>query len=157
DLHAVKKLTESSPTGEPVILNSAEFYGEPKSLKKIIKDDEANEREQFIEDKKAASSIGVDKDNRLINKDEQLPGELRFFGKMFKGLGKFLWKLLKVLFKVFLIAASIAIILFVIYGAITYFVDIPFLAGFNDTLNGIQIAGKGILQHLHDILASIFG
>lgn len=157
DLHAVKKLTESSPTGEPVILNSAEFYGEPKSLKKIIKDDEANEREQFIEDKKAASSIGVDKDNRLINKDEQLPGELRFFGKMFKGLGRFLWKLLKVLFKVFLIAASIAIILFVIYGAITYFVDIPFLAGFNDTLNGIQIAGKGILQHLHDILASIFG
>jgi hypothetical protein len=157
DLHAVKKLTESSPAGEPVILNSAEFYGEPKSLKKIIKDDEANEREQFIEDKKAASSIGVDKDNRLINKDEQLPGELRFFGKMFKGLGRFLWKLLKVLFKVFLIAASIAIILFVIYGAITYFVDIPFLAGFNDTLNGIQIAGKGILQHLHDILASIFG
>jgi hypothetical protein len=154
---AVTKLTESTPSGEPVILNSAEFYGEPKSLKKIIKNDEADEREKFIEDKKAASSIGVDKDTNVMNKDDQLPGELRFFGKMFKGLGKFLLKLFKVLLKVFLIAASIGIILFVIYGAITYFVDIPFLAGFNNTLNGIQIAGKGILQHLHELLASIFG
>lgn len=137
---------------KPIILNSAEFYGTPKSLKEVVKNDEADERERFIEDKKAQSSIGTGKVEAEV--EEKQPGELRFFGKVFKGLGIFLWKLLRVLLKITLILVAIVGVLFIIYAAITHFVNVPFLDGFNQTLNGLF--GLNILDRAHAILEGIF-
>jgi len=132
----------------PIILNSAEMYGSPKSLKKIIKDDEADERENFIESRKEKSSIGTNKEA------QDMPAELKFFGKVFKGLGRFLWKILKFLLKIALIVAAIGIVLFVVYGTITAFWQPAFLTSINNSINSVTIAGKGILQHVHDIINS---
>ena len=82
------------PEHEAVILNTAEFYGDKKNLKKVIKSDEAAEREKFVEEKKAASSIGVGE-----NEEDETPGEIRFLGKLVKGFGKLMWKILRKLFK----------------------------------------------------------
>lgn len=140
-----------SDAGEPLVLNSAEFYGKPKNLKEIIKIDEAAEREKFIEERKAASSIGTN----VEDKDEkEIPGEIRFFGKIFKGLGKILFKLLKVLLKVALIVLVIGIIGVTLFAALTFFVNLPFLQGLENTINGYPILGKGIIQHIHDLLTS---
>ncbi|MBN2299856.1 MAG: hypothetical protein JXC31_01585 [Acholeplasmataceae bacterium] len=140
------------PDHAPIILNSAEFYGNPKALKKIIKKDEADEREKFIEEKKAESSIGVGEHDD----EDQIPGELRFFGKMFKAIGRGLLKLLKVLLKFTLIIAVIGVVLLILYAVLTYFVTtLTFLDGVNNFLNGIQISGVGLLDRLHAILASL--
>jgi hypothetical protein len=134
-----------------MVINSAEFVGNPKDLKKVVKKDEAIEREIFIEQKKAEEKA---KDEQNV-KPEKLPGELRFFGKMFKYIGLGLLKVLKVLLKIALVLAIIGIILFVIYGAVTYFFPLDFLESFNNTLNGIKIGQKGLLQFLHDLIASL--
>lgn len=140
------------PDHSAVILNSAEFYGNPKSLKKIIKKAETDERERFIEEKKAESSIGSEGSD---DKD-QAPGEQRFFGKMFRSLGKGLLKLLKLLLKFTLIFAVIGAILLILYALLTYFVSsLTFLAPVNNFLNSIQIGGVGLLDRLHAILASL--
>jgi len=143
---------ESRPKTEvdAVILNSAEFYGEIKSLKKLVKSEEIDERERFIEQRKAELA-----ESGIIDKDERLPGELRFFGKVFKVLGKILWKILKVLLKFALIIGIIAIVLFLIYGTVTHFVELDFLQSFNATINGI--GGLNILDRYHAILASLIG
>lgn len=138
---------------EPVMINTAEFYGKPKSLKKIIKGDEIAEREKFVEDKKAASSIGTDKDLDV----EKAPAEIRFFKKIGVGLGKFLWKLLKFLLKFALIIFGIALILFLLYGILAYYTDIAFLAGVDAFLDSIQIGGQGLLTRYLGLLQSILG
>ncbi len=137
---------------EPVVLNSAEFYGQPKSLKKIIKSDEADERERFIEEKKAQSSIGTGKTE---DDDNKAPGELRFFGKVFKALGKFLWKLFKVLFKIAVILLVIAVVLFILFAVLTHFVNISFLDGLSNTINGLF--NLNLLDRAHAILESLLG
>lgn len=138
---------------QPVMINTAEFYGKPKSLKKIIKADEVQEREKFVEEKKAASSIGTDKDAEV----EKAPAEIRFFKKVGVGLGKFLWKLLKFLLKFALIIVAIALVIFLLYGVLAYYTDIAFLAGVDNFLNSIQIGGQGLLARYEGILASILG
>lgn len=138
---------------QPIIINTAEFYGKPKSLKKIIKEDEVQEREKFVEEKKAASSIGTDKDAEV----EKAPAEIRFVKKVGVGLGKFLWKLLKFLLKFALIILAIALIIFLLYGVLAYYTDIAFLAGVDNFLNSIQIGGQGLLARYEGILASILG
>lgn len=138
---------------QPVMINTAEFYGKPKSLKKIIKADEVQEREKFVEEKKAASSIGTDKDAEV----EKAPAEIRFFKKVGVGLGKFLWKLLKFLLKFALIIFAIALVIFLLYGVLAYYTDIAFLAGVDNFLNSIQIGGQGLLARYEGILASILG
>ena len=138
---------------QPVMINTAEFYGKPKSLKKIIKADEVQEREKFVEEKKAASSIGTDKDAEV----EKAPAEIRFFKKVGVGLGKFLWKLLKFLLKFALIIFAIALVIFLLYGVLAYYTDIAFLAGVDNFLNSIQIGGQGLLTRYEGILASILG
>ncbi len=132
---------------EPVVLNTAEFYGDPKSLKKIIKGDEASEREKFIEEKKAQSTIGTDK-------DDLPPAEIRAIKKIGKGLWRFFTK---VILKLVIIVFVVAVILFALYGLLEYFTDLAFLQGISNFLNSIQIAGKGLLQHYLDLLASILG
>jgi len=140
------------PDHEAIVLNSAEFYGNPKSLKKIIKKDETEERERFIEEKKAGSSIGVGSDED----EDQAPGELRFFGKMFKAIGLGFWKVLKSLLKFALIIAVIGVVLLLLYAVLTYFVTtLTFLDGVNNFLNTINIGGVGLLDRLHAILASL--
>lgn len=138
---------------QPVMINTAEFYGKPKSLKKIIKADEVQEREKFVEEKKAASSIGTDKDAEV----EKAPAEIRFFKKVGVGLGKFLWKLLKFLLKFALIIFAIALVIFLLYGVLAYYTDIAFLAGVDNFLNSIQIGGQGLLARYEGLLASILG
>lgn len=138
--------------GEPVMINTAEFYGKPKSLKKIIKKEEIDEREKFVEEKKASSSIGTDKESD----EEKAPAELRFFKKVGAGLGKFLWKFLKVILKFALIAVVIVLVLFVLYGVLAYFTELEFLAGVDAWLNSL-FGEYGILYLFTEFLGKIFG
>ncbi|HAX02961.1 MAG: hypothetical protein A2Y45_05970 [Tenericutes bacterium GWC2_34_14] len=146
----VEEKVKEKELPEPVLINTAEFYGNPKSLKKIIKNDEADEREKFVEDKKQASSIGTDK-----NDDEIVPAELRFFKKVGIGLGKFFLKFFKVLLKVALILLGIALLLFLLYGILAHFTDIAFLAPVDQFLD--NLFGLGLLTKYTNLLGSIFG
>jgi hypothetical protein len=154
-----EEVIEKSPSGvviervkgDAMVINSAEFVGNPKDLKKVVKKDEAVEREMFIEQKKAEEKAR----DEMEAKPDKLPGELRFFGKLFKYIGIGLLKVLKVLLKIVLVVAIIGIILFAIYGTVTYFFPLDFLESFNNTLNGIKIGQKGLLQFFHDLLASL--
>jgi hypothetical protein len=136
---------------EAIILNSAEFYGDKSQYKKLHKKDEADEREAFIEQRKEEVASGEGKD------DEKLPGELRFFGKVFKGFGLLLFKILRKLLKFVLILAVIAVVILILYGLLTYYVTtLTFLDGFNNTLNGlVTISGRGLLDFIHYLFSSI--
>lgn len=137
---------------EAVVLNSAEFYGDAKQYKKLHKKDEADEREKFIEDKKDASTIGTDK----AQPESDLPAEAQFLGKVFKGLGKFLLKLLKVLLKITLIVGAIAIVVLLLYGLLSYYTDLDFLAGVDNAINNLlSIGGRGLLDFIHNLFSSI--
>jgi hypothetical protein len=130
---------KAGSASEPLVLNTAEFYGNPKQLKKLVKEDEAEHREKFIEERKAQSSIGTNKDDD----DDDLPPKEAI---ILKKVGLFL-------FKFILIALAIVVILLVLYSTISYFWAAPFLDGFDDTINGLfQISGKGMVQHIHDLL-----
>ena len=135
---------------EDLIINTAEFHGKPKTLKKIIKHDEVDEREKFIEDKKQASSIGTDKEDV-----EKAPAEIRALKKVGKGLGKFFLKLLKFLLKFTLIVVGIALILFLLYGLLAHFTDLAFLAGVDAFLD--NLFGLGLLTRYLNLLGSILG
>ncbi|BCR35663.1 hypothetical protein [Mariniplasma anaerobium] len=136
---------------EAIVLNSAEFYGDKKDYKKLHKKDEADEREAFIEQRKEEVASGEG------SNDEKLPGELRFFGKVFKGFGLLLFKILRKLLKIVLIIAVIAAVVLILYGLLTYYVTtLTFLDGFNNTLNGLlQIGGRGLLDFIHYLFSSI--
>ncbi|MCD4826422.1 MAG: hypothetical protein K8Q99_01420 [Acholeplasmataceae bacterium] len=136
---------------EAIVLNTAEFYGDQKQYKKLHKNDEAEEREAFIEQRKA------DNENGASDSDEKLPAEARFFGRLFKGLGKVLFKIFKKLFKFVLILAIIAVVLLLLYGILTYFVTtLTFLDSFNATLNGLlTIGGRGLLDFIHYLISSL--
>jgi hypothetical protein len=136
---------------EAIILNSAEFYGDKKEYKKLHKKDEVDEREAFIEQRKEEVANGDGKN------DEKLPGELRFFGKVFKGFGLILFKILRKLLKIVLILAVIAVVVLILYGLLTYYVTtLTFLDGFNNTLNGLlTIGGRGLLDFIHHLFSSI--
>ncbi|MDY0074764.1 MAG: hypothetical protein WC992_00920 [Acholeplasmataceae bacterium] len=136
---------------DSVVINTAEFYGQPKSLKRIIKKDEIEEREKFVEGKKSSSSIGTDQEV------EKAPAELRFFKKVGTGLGKFLWKLLKVILKIVLIVAAVALVIFLLYGILAYYTDLTFLQGVDNFLDSIQIGGQGLLTRYLNFLGSILG
>ncbi|AUD64895.1 hypothetical protein BK011_04100 [Tenericutes bacterium MZ-XQ] len=130
---------------EALILNSAEFYGDKKLYKKLQKKEEAAEREAFIEKQKENSTIGVDQ-----NDDEKLPAEVRFFGKLFKRIGK-------ILFKIIIIVVPIALILLLLFGLLTYYVTtLTFLDGIKAALNNlVYIGGRGLIDFIHHLFASI--
>jgi hypothetical protein len=129
---------------EAIILNSAEFYGDKKLYKKLQKKDEAAEREAFIEKQKENSTIGMDE------KEDQLPAEARFFGKLFK-------KLFKILFKIVIIVVPIALVLLLIFGLLTYYVpSLTFLDGIEATLNNLlSIGGRGLIDFIHHLFSSL--
>lgn len=137
---------------EPIYLNSAEFYGKKKHLKDIMKSDEIDEREAFIEAKKASSSIGTGKEEEK----ELPPAEIRFFGKLFKGLFKILWKIFKVLFRIALIIFIIAVAILLVYSLLDFFLPQTIVPGIRDSItNGINsfpILGKGLIDHIFDLL-----
>ncbi|MFU8792487.1 MAG: hypothetical protein ACNA7K_00525 [Acholeplasmataceae bacterium] len=130
---------------EPLIVNSVDFYGKPKSFKKALKKDEVEEREQFIEKQKELA-----KDDPSIAEDIKKPGEVRAL----IATGKFLWKILKVILKFGLILAIIALVLVILYAAVSRFTGFE-VAAINNNVNSIQIAGKGLYDHIIDLLASL--
>lgn len=129
---------------EAIILNSAEFYGDKKLYKKLQKKEEAEEREAFIEKQKENSTIGMDE------KENQLPAEARFFGKLFK-------KLFKILFKIVIIVVPIALVLLLLFGLLTYYVpSLTFLDGIRATLNNLlSIGGRGLIDFIHHLFSSL--
>lgn len=150
-VETVEEIEETDEDKEAIVLNTAEFYGDKKQYKKLHKNDEAEEREAFIEQRKAEDA------SNEIETDEKMPAEARFFGKLFKGLGLIIFKILKKLLKIALILAIIAVVLLILYGVLTYFVTtLTFLDGFNATLNGLlTIGGRGLLDFIHYLLSSI--
>ncbi|MDO9629730.1 MAG: hypothetical protein Q7I99_07490 [Acholeplasmataceae bacterium] len=127
---------------EPLVLNSAEFYGNPKILKKLVKNDEIEEREKFIEARKAQSSIGTNKDD---DDDDLPPKEAIFIKKLFKFLLKFI-----------LITIAVVVVLLVVYSVASYFIPFQFVRDADAWINGLyQIGGKGIVLHIHELITSI--
>jgi hypothetical protein len=136
-----------------VVLNSAEFYGNPKTLKKIVQNDEADERERLVESQKLASSIGTG-DQKAKKDMADSPAEIRFFVKIFKGLGLFLFKLLKFILKYALILLAIGAVIVILYAVLVYFVTtLTFLQGVTDFFN--NLGGFGIITRIHGFLASL--
>lgn len=152
-MHEVDETVVEKQPVEPVMINTAEFHGKPKSYKKVVKKEEADERERFIEQQKANSEMGLDSEKEI----DKAPAELRFFKKVGVGLGKFLWKIFKVLFKIALIVFGIALLLFALYGILAYYTDLSFLQSVDNAIDSIQIGGKGILTRYLELLGSILG
>ncbi len=121
-------LIDDSPKIE--VINSAEFYGSPKSYKKLVASDEAAEREAFVQEQKA---IKIAENNNKSSKD--IPGEIRVLGKFFRGLGKVLWKVFKFVFKWALILALIIAIVLIGYTILVNSTELTFLDGVTDWLN----------------------
>lgn len=145
---SIQELPEQLPEArEPIVLNSADFYGKPKSFKKVLKKEEIEERERFVEQQKAEHNEA--KGNTDVISDR--PGEVKFL----IAFGKLLLRVFKVILKYGLILLAIGIVLLFAYGILTRLVALDFLNGFSNTLNGIQIAGKGILDHVYDLLAML--
>lgn len=140
---------ESVDANQPLIINTAEFYGEPKSLKKIVKRDEVDEREKFIEAEKQSSSIG---ENDAVT--DKAPAELRLIKKAGVGLGKLLLKLLKFLLKFVLILLGIIVLVFVLYGILAHFTELEFLQGVDAWIDGLF--GWGLLTKFTNFLGTIF-
>ncbi len=136
---------ESSSIGStlnPLILNSADFIGNPKELKKLVKADEAKEREKFIEERKAESSIGTEIDGKKNKKPKKEKKDRK--------------KLYFLLLKILLIAIFAVAFIVILYATVSYFWAAPFLDTIDARINGLfQISGKGMIQHLHDLIASI--
>lgn len=148
----VEKTSEiEDPDTEAIVLNTAEFYGDNKLYKKLHKSDEVAERERFIEKRKELVASGV------IEDENRLPAEARFIGKVFKGLGRILYKVLRKLLKFVLILVVIAVVVLLLYGVLTYYVTtLTFLDSFNTTLNGLlQIGSRGLLDFIHYLFSSI--
>jgi hypothetical protein len=135
---------------ELVVINSAEFFGKAKQYRKIVKRSEAEEREAFIESQKASST------EEGKTKTSRSPRELRWLGSFMSWLGKGLLKILWKLFKILLILLPIFIILLFIYAMFSKgLADTGMLTSVDNALNNIRFGGKGLLEHIYDILASI--
>ncbi|MBU1143797.1 MAG: hypothetical protein KKH92_09180 [Firmicutes bacterium] len=136
-------IPKAGSASEPLVLNTAEFHGNPKQLKKLVKADEADARERFVEERKAQSSIGTNKDDD----DDDLPPKEAI---ILKKLGLFLLKFI-------LIAASIIVIVTVVYSVASYFIQVQFLRDADAWINGLfQIGGKGVVQHIHEFINNTF-
>ena len=145
--------TKTKSDQKAVVLNSAEFYGNPKTLKKIVQNDEADERERLVESQKLASSIGTG-DQDAKKKLADSPAEIRFFVKIFKGIGLFLFKFLKFVLKYALILLAISVFLVILYAVASYYLStVTFLTGITNFLNGL--GGFNIITRLHGFMASL--
>lgn len=134
----------SEDAGEPMVLNSAEFYGNAKSMKQIIKSEENAEREKFIEERKLQSSVGTNASDKKAGKVKIKNGR---FGSAFKKVAIFV-------LKIALIVLLIGIVLIALFAVLTFFTNIPFLQTIENSINGFPIFGKGIITHIHDLLTS---
>lgn len=116
-------------------VNSAEFYGTDKDFTKLTKIDESHEREAYVEKIKNDKKAMLD-----THEKNDAPIELKIMSKIFKFL-----------FRWILILGSILIGLILIYSLLDYFINLSLFDSFTNTLNGFQIAGKGIIQWLFDL------
>ncbi|MCF7932404.1 MAG: hypothetical protein K9K93_04470 [Acholeplasmataceae bacterium] len=138
---------ETAVDHQPLILNSAEVYGKTKFVKKIVKKDEADEREAFIEGHKSTSGIGTGVEARQTT----TPRELQMVSKFFAKLGRVLKKSPK----------------YIIYTLIVLFIVLMFYALFSKALEptgmldsvdnalNFNFFGKGFLDYFKDLLGAI--
>jgi hypothetical protein len=141
--HTKDEAPKAGTASEPLVLNTAEFYGNPKQLKKLVKEDEAEHREKFIEERKAQSSIGTNKDDD----DDDLPPKEAI---ILKKVGLFLLKFI-------LITAAILVIVTVTYSVASYFIQLQLVRNIDAWINGLfQIGGKGVVQHIHEFINNTF-
>ncbi len=137
---------ETAVDHQPLILNSAEVYGKTKFVKKIVKKDEADEREAFIEGHKSTSGIGTGVEARQTT----TPRELQMVSKFFAKLGRALKKSPK----------------YIVYTLIVLFIVLMFYALFSKALEptgmldsvdnalNFNFFGKGFLDYFKDLLGA---
>ncbi len=127
--------------GVPIMLNAAEFSGDSKTFKKIVKS-EIKEREAFVKQTRTEDE----------NLSDDTPRELKVLGR----LGIRLLKMLKfLLLKVVLPILIVALILFIGYGFLDFYTTVTFTQGISDAINGFMIGGTGILEHFFNFLESL--
>lgn len=139
----------SSSNQNAVILNSAEFYGDPKALKKIVKNDEVEKREKLVEARKLAAATKANGKKSQKNSENSIPSD-GFFSRLFKSIGKFLKKVLKYLL---LVLAAIAVLLIIYTVASYYLTSVSFFTDITNFLDGIF--GLNIITRLHGFMGSI--
>ncbi len=119
------------------MINTAEYYGSAKAYQQTVKNEEAEAREAFIEKQKASK----------VKEPKDVPAELMFMGKFFKGAGKKLWVALKFLFKWLILIAIFAAIVLVLYTILVESATITFLDSITNWLNGVvSIEGQGLID-----------
>lgn len=128
--------TAEFATEDVFVLNTTEYVGQKKFYKKLAKQERREDVEPEIEPVPVFAEQMVYEEPK---KDKQ-PIEVRVF---------------KVLLKIILLVVATVLVLFLIYGLLTFFVDIQFLNGFSNTINSVEINDKGVLQHFHDFLNSL--
>jgi len=131
-----------------VILNSAEFYGDPKALKKIVKHDEVEKREKLVEARKLAASNGTNGKKSKKNSGSSTPND-GFFSRLFGKVGKFMKKALIYL----LIAIAALAVLLILYTILSYYLSsISIFSTINDFLDGIL--GFDTITKLHGLMTN---
>lgn len=130
---------------ERIVLNSAEVYGDVKKIKRVLKKDEADEREAFIEEQKENSSIGTGVEHRDGDKDKSKKKK-----KNGKKIGRFLLKWLIILLVV------LFIVLFFYAIASEALEDTVNLDSIDNAINKIPVFGKGLLDRMKDLTSALF-
>jgi hypothetical protein len=138
---------ETPAESAPIILNSAEVYGRSKSVKKIVKRNEADEREAFIESHKSTSGIGTGADAR----QNQTPAELRALGKFFAKIGRGLKKSPKYI----IYTLIILLILLMFYALFSKALEPTGALDAVDNALNFNFFGKGFLDIFKDLLGSL--
>jgi hypothetical protein len=127
---------------ERIVLNSAEVYGDVKKMKRMLKKDEAEEREAFIEEQKESSSIGTGVEHR--------DGERN---KKKKKNGK---KIALFLLKWLIIVLVVLFILLFFYAIFSEALeDTINLDSVDNAINKIPIFGKGLLDRMKDFTSLV--
>ena len=143
---------EPEPIRGPKVeeINTVEYHGTKKSYKKVIKNDEAEERQAYVEEKKAEIA-----QEKAETEEKDVPVELRAIGRFFKFIGNVLLKIVLFAVKWVAILAVIGLVLLVIYALLDYFLEFSFLDSFTSTLNGVKINGIGIIDHLFNFFNTL--
>jgi hypothetical protein len=145
--HPLLDIKDPHDDAKVEVINSAEYIGTAKDYKKVVKKEDAIEKEIMLEQEKAEI-----KSNK---EDTELPSEVRFLGRVGKAIFKGLSKVVLFLLKWVLILALIGIILLVAYAALDYALQITFFDSITNSINSFQIAGKGIIDHIWNFFATL--
>ncbi|MFP4187604.1 MAG: hypothetical protein ACLFSU_05490, partial [Acholeplasmataceae bacterium] len=128
---------------ERIVLNSAEVYGDVKKMKRVLKKDEAEEREAFIEEQKKALSAEADTKDQDDAKDEARKRKRK---KVVRFVVKWVVTILVLLF--------ILLFFYAIFSEA--FKDTVDLGSIDDAINSIPLFGKGLLERMKDLTSLLF-